>query len=95
MRMKRASYRHGIEHIALNDDPASLELRSVAATISVALLADLFGRDRFEVADDVIAYRRKHGDAPPDKKCRCYACGPGDQERDGTVECAVMESYEQ
>ena len=52
--MKRASYRFGVEWIALNDNPDHhsewgsfmLQVEEVAGYISVALLADLFGKDR-------------------------------------------------
>lgn len=61
-RPKRASYREGVAWIALNDDPASsdaLNAEELQGLISVALLADLFGKDQLEVAKAVVAYRKK------------------------------------
>jgi hypothetical protein len=57
--MKRASYRNGIEHIALNDDPTELDESAVAGSISVGLLADLFGVEVERVAKDVVRFRKK------------------------------------
>lgn len=57
--MKRASYRAGVEHIALNDDPTELDESVVSATLTVGLLADLFGVDPERVAKDVIRFRKK------------------------------------
>lgn len=57
--MKRASYRFGVEHIALNDEPAEMDPTEMASMISVALLADLFGVTTERVAADVIRLRRR------------------------------------
>lgn len=48
--MKRASYRHAVELIAMNDDPAERDVEAVAAQISTSLVADLFGVERERVA---------------------------------------------
>lgn len=56
--MKRASYRNGVEWIALNDEPAETDPEAVAGLISVCLLADLFGTDTSSVTDDVLRYRK-------------------------------------
>ena len=70
---KRASYRHGVEWIALNDnageDFVSPDCRdgneqqkvidTIAAYISTSLLADLFGANRFTVALDVFRVRQR------------------------------------
>jgi hypothetical protein len=58
--MKRASYRFAVEWIALNDDAVEMDSEEVAASISVALVADLFGVDPEKVAADVIRFREKH-----------------------------------
>lgn len=42
---KRASYREGIEYIALNDEPAELDVEQIQGYISVQLLAALFHKD--------------------------------------------------
>lgn len=55
--MKRASYRHGVEIIALNDEPSDLDVSNVESLISVTLLADLFGLEPTRVAGDVVRYR--------------------------------------
>lgn len=55
--MKRASYRQGVAFIALNDDAENVEVDQVASTISVGLLADLFGLETEIVANEVVSYR--------------------------------------
>ncbi len=57
--MKRASYKHGIEIIALNDNAGEMDQDVIAGQISVGLLADLFGVTTARVACDVIAYRKR------------------------------------
>lgn len=60
--MKRASYREGIEWIALNDevgDDEALNEAVVATYISTCLLADLFGVTVERVAEDVVRRRYK------------------------------------
>lgn len=59
MKTKRQGYRFGVEWIALNDDPLALDAEAVEATISVALLADLFGKRAMDVASDVIRFRER------------------------------------
>jgi hypothetical protein len=62
--MITASYRKGVEWIALNDDAGSDSATSVIAVrsyISVMLLADLFGVEVDKVARAVVRYRRTHG----------------------------------
>jgi hypothetical protein len=61
--MKRASYRHGVEIIAINDDngsPDALNPEVVATYISTCLLADLFGVEPARVARDVVTFRKRH-----------------------------------
>lgn len=57
--MKRASYRQGLQWIAVNDEPNELETDFVKYQISVILLADLFGVDPVKVAKDVLLTRAK------------------------------------
>lgn len=59
--MKRASYKHAIEHIALNDDPAELDPSNVFNQMTVVLVSEIFGVGSLEVADDVVAYRKNKG----------------------------------
>lgn len=61
--MKRASYRQGVEYIALNDNDGGsdrLEVDSIAGYISTVLLADLFDVLPERVARDIIRYRLKY-----------------------------------
>jgi hypothetical protein len=61
----RASYRHGVDWIALNDNagedtPSNPEAEgNVASYISTSLLADLFDKKNDDVARDVMRARRK------------------------------------
>ena len=58
-------YKFGVAWIAVNDaagddDPVDV----MAGYLSVALLADMAGKDGENVAADVIAYRKKHKIGP-------------------------------
>lgn len=55
--MKRASYRHGVEIIALNEEPEERDPAVVAGMVSVGLLATLFGVTTERVAGDIVRYR--------------------------------------
>lgn len=55
----RASYRHGVEWIALNDEPEEMDVDEVACLVSTCLLADLFGKEERVVAADVIRKRSR------------------------------------
>lgn len=55
--MKRASYREGVEWIAVNDEPAETDINVIAELISTVLLADLFGKDPMDVARAVLKVR--------------------------------------
>jgi hypothetical protein len=63
--VKRASYREGVDWIALNDNahddgPGNPDgERNVAGYISALMLADLFGVEPERVARDVMRRRRK------------------------------------
>ena len=57
--MKRALYRHGIEIIALNDEPTEMNPEEIKGFISVCLLADLFDVGVERVAADVLKFRKK------------------------------------
>lgn len=59
--MARASYRKAVEWIALNDDTAETDARNMSYTISVLLIADIFGKDPMGVANAVIRFRKKEG----------------------------------
>lgn len=53
-------WRFGVEWIALNDEPTERDPEAVASLISVALLADLFGKTTEDVAKAVLQYRKRH-----------------------------------
>jgi hypothetical protein len=58
--VKRASYRAGIEWIALNDNAAEQDTAAqIAGYISSLLLADLFDVESSKVGEDVFYLRRK------------------------------------
>lgn len=57
--MKRASYRHAVEWIALNDEPNERDPGEVAEATTTSLVADLFGVTPARVAADIIRYRTK------------------------------------
>lgn len=58
-RMKRASYRDGIDFIAMNDEADELDEEVVAGLATVLLVSELFGVERDRVARDVVRYRKK------------------------------------
>lgn len=58
-RSVQRGYGFGVQWIADNDEPEDLALDSVESMVTVALLADLFGRETHEVAADVVAVRRR------------------------------------
>lgn len=57
--MKRPSYRFGVEWIAMNDDPEEIDPHLIRQQMSVALLADLFGKTQDEVAMAIYKLRTK------------------------------------
>lgn len=86
--MKRASYREGIEIIALNDNCDVNTVDELVGTTTVFLLAHLFGVEQERVAADVIKFRKKHDDQDPKvgdaryRKLRQQLADAGDR-RDG------------
>ena len=58
--MKRASYREAVAWIAWNDEPTEDDEEVVAGSISVILIADIFGVEPARVARDVVRHRRQH-----------------------------------
>ena len=58
--MRRASYRAGVEFIAMNDDPDNMDLGDIRASLTVGLLAELFGVDTDRAAQDVANLRWKN-----------------------------------
>ena len=56
----RASYRYGVQWLALNDEASETDVPIVASFVTTALLADLFGKEPEDVARDVLRYRERH-----------------------------------
>jgi len=56
----RASYRRAIEIIALNDEPSDTDVDSVEGSLTVQLVADLWGYDSYKVARAVVRFRLNH-----------------------------------
>lgn len=54
----RASYRHGVQWIADNDETMEMDPEAMQSLISVVLLADLFGKEPSKVAEDVVRRRK-------------------------------------
>jgi len=52
-------YRFGVEWIALNDDPIEADPEVISGTLTVALLADLFGKEPLAVARAVNRRRKR------------------------------------
>jgi hypothetical protein len=58
--MKKQGYKFGVAWIALNDNAGeNLSAEELSGTISVLLLADLFGKEPIDVANAVCEFRRK------------------------------------
>lgn len=55
--MKRRGYRFGVQWIAENDEPSCLDARDIENQISCLFLADLFGKDSCDVANDIAHFR--------------------------------------
>lgn len=57
---KRASYREGVDWIARNDNAGNGDdVDAIASYISTALLADLFGKNDYEAACDIMKARER------------------------------------
>lgn len=53
------SYQKAVRWIALNDEPQTTELRSVAVQTTVLMLADVYRRLPVDIALDVITERER------------------------------------
>lgn len=58
-------YRFGVAWIAMNDEPADLNMNNVSGYVSTLLLADLFGKPADRVAEAVVLYRIKKANENP------------------------------
>ncbi len=59
--MPSKGYRFAVEWIALNDGPGdsdALDPEAVQDLVSIALVADMFGKSTLEVAQAVVKYRQ-------------------------------------
>jgi len=75
---KRASYREGVEIIALNDEAGELDCKEMVGMATVMLLAELFGKSQETVAADVVRFREKElSNAAAEQKrlYKCFRCG--------------------
>ena len=61
-RRKRPSLKAAVEWIALNDDTADMNPASVGSSVSVLLVADLFGANSYALALRIVEIRRKEFD---------------------------------
>lgn len=68
--MKRASYRHGVEILALNGDYDLDTVEALAADMTVDLLATLFAVEPERVARDVLRVRAAHEATKKPKEAR-------------------------
>lgn len=59
MASKRASYRHGVDFIAWNDEPNETDADAMEGQLTIMLLADLFGKPESEVVRDVLRLRAR------------------------------------
>lgn len=62
--MKRASYREGIEWIAINDEPSekwSLKPEWVSQQATVLLMASMYEKHPLDVAIKVVNFRKRRG----------------------------------
>lgn len=57
MPSQRASYRRGVEFIALNDEPLDRDETSVRQYISTITLSEVFGKPTDVIAKDVMRIR--------------------------------------
>lgn len=58
MTLKRASYRDGVDFIAMNDEPHDLDVEQIASYTTVVLMAQLFGTTEEKIAADILRIRR-------------------------------------
>lgn len=56
---RRASYREGVEYVAMNDEPTLLDPEWLLGQPTIQLLSILFGKTDDQVAADVVRFRRK------------------------------------
>jgi hypothetical protein len=54
-----ASYRAGVRYIALYDEPREMNPDEMRGYASMHVLAEVFGKDEMQVAEDVIKQRYK------------------------------------
>ena len=57
--MKRASYKHAVEWIAINDESASLDLEEIRWLPTTLLVEEIFCVDGDRIARDVLRLRER------------------------------------
>jgi len=62
----RASYKRAVEWIAMNDEGMETDVGVVSMLASVAMVADLWGKDEVTVAKAILRLRKKWRDDAPD-----------------------------
>lgn len=55
--MRHKGYRYAVQWIAHEDEPTVTEETEVRGMLTVALVADLYGKETYEVAADVLRVR--------------------------------------
>lgn len=53
-----ARYRDAIEWIALNDDTSERDVGAISTNMTTSLVADIFGKERMQVARAVLRVRK-------------------------------------
>lgn len=51
-------YEDAVTIVALNDNPQDLSVRSIAGTVSVQLLSDIYGASATFIAQDIVRVRK-------------------------------------
>lgn len=58
MRKRQAAYwTDAAQWIALNDDPAEMDVETIAGSLTVVMAADIFNRDADEIARHIVTLR--------------------------------------
>lgn len=61
----RPSLKAAIEWVALNDDPSEMDQEVVIETITVGMLADLYGKTTSEISRRIVKIRREENAREP------------------------------
>lgn len=58
---RKTRYQRAVEWIAYNDEPNEYDEDEIAGFISTCLVADMFGKDPMQVAQDICAFKERKG----------------------------------